>query len=79
MAMVFLACSRAKDMKCQVKLKNVICDVCFMVTHIQVGACLVTPSPHRLVALGYNGMPDGRGFLDEKMDWGSNQPKYSIS
>jgi dCMP deaminase len=42
----------------------------------QVGACLVTQAPHRLVAMGYNGMPDGRGFKDEKMDWGSNQSNY---
>jgi deoxycytidylate deaminase len=26
--------------------------------------------------MGYNGMPDGRGFKDEKMDWGSNQSNY---
>ena len=43
----------------------------------QVGACLVTPAPHRLVAMGYNGMPDGRGFKDDKMDWGTEQSKYS--
>ncbi|CAI8054395.1 Deoxycytidylate deaminase [Geodia barretti] len=42
----------------------------------QVGACLVTPAPHRLVAMGYNGMPDGRGFKDDKMDWGTEQSKY---
>ena len=45
----------------------------------QVGACLVTPSPHRLVAMGYNGMPDGRGFKDERMDWGFNQKNYSMN
>ncbi|CAI8054390.1 Deoxycytidylate deaminase, partial [Geodia barretti] len=43
----------------------------------QVGACLVTPAPHRLVAMGYNGMPDGRGFKDNKMDWGSVQSEYN--
>jgi dCMP deaminase len=43
----------------------------------QVGVCLVTPAPHRLVALGYNGMPDGRGFKDNKMDWGSVQSEYN--
>jgi dCMP deaminase len=41
-----------------------------------VGACLVTPPPHRLVALGYNRMPDGRGFKDENMPWGPHQRKY---
>ena len=45
---------------------------------LQVGACLVTPAPHRLVAMGYNGMPDGRGFRDVHMDWGSLQPHYSM-
>ena len=44
----------------------------------QVGACLVTPAPHRLVALSYNGMPDGRGFKDDKMDWGTEQSEYSM-
>ncbi|CAI8055182.1 Deoxycytidylate deaminase [Geodia barretti] len=43
----------------------------------QIGVCLVTPAPHRLVALGYNGMPDGRGFKDDKMDWGSVQSEYN--
>ena len=27
--------------------------------------------------MGYNGMPDGCGFRDTKMDWGSKQSKYS--
>ena len=43
----------------------------------KVGTCLVTPPPHRLVGMGYNGMPDGRGFKDEHMPWGKDQPNYS--
>ena len=45
---------------------------------IKVGACLVTPAPHRLVAMGYCGMPDGRSFTDKHMDWGSKQSPYSM-
>ena len=54
-------------------LGSLLCSLC----SAQVGACLVTPAPHRLVAMGYNGMPDGRGFKDERMDWGLNQKNYS--
>ena len=36
---------------------------------LQVGACIVTSPPHRVVATGYNGMPDGRGFKNDEMDW----------
>ena len=38
----------------------------------------MTPSPHRLVAMGYNGMPDGRGFHDANMDWDSHKKKYGM-
>ena len=29
--------------------------------------------------MGYNGMPDGRGFRDMHMDWGSLQSPYSMN
>ena len=49
---------------------------CIKIT--QVGACIVTPSPHRMVALGYNGMPDGRGFKDVEMKWDKQKTDYGI-
>ena len=76
MAMAFLSQARTKDSRYQVKL--FIYNIYkYQFDTSQVGACLVTPAPHRLVAMGYNGMPDGRGFKDDKMDWGTQQSQYS--
>ena len=38
----------------------------------------MSPYPHRLVAMGYNTVPDGRGFTDDNVDWDPPyQRKYS--
>ena len=35
--------------------------------HNQVGACIVNEENHRVLSIGYNGLP--RGFDDNKFDW----------
>ena len=37
---------------------------------------MVSSYPHRLVGMGYNGLPDG-GFREEKHIWGQDQKNYS--